>query len=786
MVTGNPPNNPLNQQQIDAVNQSFRSTQQVLADIFDKANAIQNSLKEQLISLKDITAEKYNQFDLEDKLNKALEDKAKVNKKISDLTKELSQNSQNNDEIEKRIRKGFQAKVTLSSQLTELRKKEIRLAEISDGINKGTITNLREYNKLINSINTYKGRIAENERKVSDLNDIILKDNEDLVKLYGEQGAEQINQLIAALEQADVDKNLVQNLKAKLKFAQANNDEEKDRIEYLKKQFQLSDKQKQVVKDIGTQLKINELLATLTLTGLLKGVLAADQATTDFARNLGISRENALGLTIAFKNTQNQANNFNKNLNASLVTIENVMAAQNELNASFGTANTFTDQQVQDQIFLTKQIGLSGVEASNVLKLGLLNQQSAEETTNTVADTVVQLRAQTGVALNFRKILSEVAKISGQLAAQYKNNPKLLAQAVTQAQLLGLNLEQTAKQANALLNFETSIENELKAELLTGKALNFERARALALQGRSAEAAAELMREAGGLEEFQKLNVIQQRALAESVGLTADEMADSVKQQKLLQETGFGTFEQLKAQADSIKDQTARQQFLDQIKQTSSGEQLVAQYQQVSLQEKFNGLVQTLQQNIVKLAEGPLGTVLHSLTDMLTKAESLKNIFRLIGGIIAFNIGSNIAKLVTTGLPGMIRGAQLFAIRMKRGAYAAALTSAFAGNVAGLLAGVAAFGIAESLIDSKFSGEGGDIGTVPMSGGGVNVNPQTAAATSRANSNQAVLDALNKNNALLEKNLNKSQTVTANLVMNGDTVGKLSTNQSMNSTKNMG
>ncbi len=35
----------------------------------------------------------------------------------------------------------------------------------------------------------------------------------------------------------------------------------------------------------------------------------------------------------------------------------------------------------------------------------------------------------------------------------------------------------------SLLNFETSIENELKAELITGKQLNLERARAAALTG---------------------------------------------------------------------------------------------------------------------------------------------------------------------------------------------------------------------------------------------------------------------------------------------------------------
>jgi len=784
MANGNPPNNPLNQQQIDAVNQAFQTTQTVLADIFDRANAIQESLKQQLSSLKEINTEKYNQFDLEDKLKKATEDKLKIEDKIKDLSKELKSISRDTVKAEKTILDGFKAKKTLSGQLTELRKKEIRLAEIADGLTKGTITDTKEYDSLVKSINSYKGKITTNENKVKKLTGLILADNDELVKKYGEQGAKQIAQLISLKEQESVDENLITNLKAKLKFAQANNNKAKDLIEYYKKQYSLSEKQKETLKQIGTQLKINELLATLTITGLVKGILEADQATTNFARNLGVSRENALQLTTSFIATQGRANTLNKNLNASLLTIQNQTEAQNQLNSSLGTANVFTDKQVADQVFITKQLGLSGIEAANLLKLGVLNSQTTEETYTTVADTVVQLRAQTGVALNFRKVLAEVAQISGQLAAQYKNNPKLLAQAVVQAQLLGLNLEQTAKQADALLNFETSIENELKAELLTNKSLNFERARALALQGRSAEAAAELMKEAGGLEEFQNLNVIQQRALAESVGLTANEMADAVKQQQLLQETGFGTFEQLKAQADSIKDQTARQQFLNQIKQTSNGKQLVAQYEQVSLQEKFNGLIQTLQQNIIKLAEGPLGKVLHSLTDMLTKADSLKTIFKAIGAIIAFNIGSSIGKLVMTGLPGMIRGARLFSIQMKRGAIGAALTSAFAGNIAAIIGGIAAAALATSFIDSKLEDEG-NVGVVNAGGGGVNVNPQTAAAANRANSNQEVINALNKNNDLLAKNLERDRNLNANIVIDNQTVGKTNTALAQNTTKGM-
>jgi hypothetical protein len=776
MATGNPPNTPPNPQNIQQANADFQAQVNLLRDVFDQASRIQEVLKDQLSLVKEINKEKYNQFELADKLKEAEDALNKSKAKNTDLTSQLGTL---NSSLEKKITDGFKAKEKLSARLTELRQKETALAEANARINQGDISAIADQTRLIQEIANKKQAIANEENKIKDLSDLIKADQQTLTNQYGEQEALLANQLIAMLEQENVDQNLVQNLKAKLKFAQANNDEEKDRIEYLKKQLQLNEKQKETLRQIGAQLKINELLVGLTLTGLIKGVIELDQANTDFGRTLGVNKEVADSLTESFKLQQVNAKAYNENLNVAVFNMRNIVEAQNQLNAALGTANVFTTQQAADQVFLTKQLGLSGVEAANLLKLGVLNNQTTKETYTTVADTVVQLIAQTGVALNFRKVLAEVAQISGQLAAQYKNNPKLLAQAVVQAQLLGLTLEQTAKQADSLLNFESSIENELKAELLTNKSLNFERARALALQGKSAEAAAELMKEAGGLEEFQNLNVLQQRALAESVGLTANEMADAVKQQQLLQETGFGTFEQLKAQADSIKDQTARQQFLNQVRQTASGEQLVAQYEEVSLQEKLNALVTSLQESLVMIAEGPIGAILNGLTNMLSTAGGLKVLFSTIAGIMAFNLVSSI----TSGIQGMVAFARVTKAAVgaeKSLATAKALTAGLTSPLAVGL-GLAAAAGAIALINSTIP-EGESV-NISGGGGGAGANVNTQNTPSYAGSNNELLNGLKEvKEAITEQTRRSSTDKTFVVNMNGDQMGKWSTNASQNQT----
>ena len=81
------------------------------------------------------------------------------------------------------------------------------------------------------------------------------------------------------------------------------------------------------------------------------------------------------------------------------------------------------------------------------------------------------------------------------------------------------------------MDFEQSITKELEAELLIGKDLNLEQARLLALQGKSDEAVSSLVSQVGTLEDFQKLNVIQQNALASAVGMTSDQLATTVEKQ---------------------------------------------------------------------------------------------------------------------------------------------------------------------------------------------------------------------------------------------------------------
>ena len=122
-------------------------------------------------------------------------------------------------------------------------------------------------------------------------------------------------------------------------------------------------------------------------------------------------------------------------------------------------------------------------------------------------------------------VVADLAENMEDMMAFTDGSAEQMARAAIEAKKMGVNLATTAKIANSLLDFESSIEKEMEASLLIGKQLNFNRARQLAIEGDIAGAARDVMKQIGGQGAFQKMNVIQRRALADSIGVSVDELA---------------------------------------------------------------------------------------------------------------------------------------------------------------------------------------------------------------------------------------------------------------------
>lgn len=254
--------------------------------------------------------------------------------------------------------------------------------------------------------------------------------------------------------------------------------------------------------------------------GFIKDILVgANRDTVELGKNFQVSAEQAENIRQSLILETRNAEGFQ-------AVLEYRIKAQQQLQENSKITLGLSKDQRDTQIEFVEQLGLSSQEGARLNELFTANNKEGSKGKGIIFDQVALFAKQTGYLFDTKKVLQDVSNVSGQIRATYKGSVEELTKAVMTAAKLGTTIEQTKSMSESLLNFESSIDNELKAELLTGQQLNLEKARSLALSGDYVGAGKVMLEQAGGLANFQRLNVIQQKALAEAVGLSADQMAD--------------------------------------------------------------------------------------------------------------------------------------------------------------------------------------------------------------------------------------------------------------------
>ena len=271
-----------------------------------------------------------------------------------------------------------------------------------------------------------------------------------------------------------------------------------------------------------------------------------------------------------------------KNIQAALVTINK------ELGASAESLIKKFPEVVQEVAILETRLKLSARSAQGFAQAMILAGGPSKKLRDDAIGAALNVEKERGFRLNIRQILEDTGNITGQIRAQLGGNLEALAETVATAQSFGFELSQIAKTADSLLNFEQSIEAELKAELITGRQLNLEKARLFALTGDYKGLTEEINKQGMDWNSWMGMNVLQQRDYAAALGLSADELSDAL-----------------------LKEQNLTQ--LAEEARAAGKDQLADQLEARSAQEKFNDAVEKAKTIFVDLVGGPLGTLLDGL-----------------------------------------------------------------------------------------------------------------------------------------------------------------------------
>jgi len=278
--------------------------------------------------------------------------------------------------------------------------------------------------------------------------------------------------------------------------------------------------------NLNTTQKLS-LASETAVIALAKAALAGSDNINNLQKNLGISYEAAYDL-------QNSLAITNATSDKLYVTSVLLNKAFTDLAEQTGIVSDFGGDTLVTMTALTKQLGLGTAEASQLALLARTQSTDTEGVLENTVATVSALNQQNGVAISAKAVLNDVATASKAIVVSLGMSPEILAEAATEARALGLSLAQVDAIAGSLLDFESSIENELKFQMLTGKEISLDKARQLALSNDLVGLEKEIGENAAITEAFATGNRIQQEAAAAALGMSREEMANMVYQQELI------------------------------------------------------------------------------------------------------------------------------------------------------------------------------------------------------------------------------------------------------------
>lgn len=488
---------------------------------------------------------------------------------------------------------------------TKLREGTLKTQSVSERINKLTAIE----NNLQNQIAANQGKKYKAIRNtLESQKQVIDSIRQELVEL--EEANKMVDERVGLTGKLLQGLNKIPGLNKILKLNEANQEMRKAAVDGESK-FKIA------FKGIKTAFDGSGITEIFTVKFFLDAAFKADKQIVELQKSLVKTRSEAQGIRESFINMSN-------GIGDAFINTNKLLEANTKLGQQLGFNKVFSQDMNVEFINLVDKMGIAEDSVGGLAKMSLATGKSMKSIKEQSLGAAQAVSAQVGVQLDNRKILEATGKVSGQLLANFQANPAAIAKAVAQAQALGTSLEEVKQQGEALLNFESSIESELKAELLLGKSLNLERARAAALMGDQETVMKELNAQGVDWDKFSKMNVVAQKAYAEALGLSADKLSDQLLQQKYINAS--------KSEVIALE-----------------GEEVAKRLESLTAQQKFNAAIEKLQTLVANLVDGPLGTLLNIVSDVAG----------VLSKIVAFFEQSTFGKIIGRGLIGMGAGAAI-------------------------------------------------------------------------------------------------------------------------------
>ena len=321
------------------------------------------------------------------------------------------------------------------------------------------------------------------------------------------------------------------------------------------------------------------LLVVAAVIGLTALLVAQNKKYREQAEAAGVSLAVAKQQVIAAKQQVATGQTI-------LANTEDILEAQNAVNDAMGTSLAMNAENAAAVADIGEAMGYgakaAGESAAAMMQMGVAAADVADMQMET---NLMAVKA----GVDMAKVQSDIAENAGKVSAYFAGNPKALAKAAVEAAKMGMSLSDMADISDKLLDFESSISAQFELQALTGRQMNFDKARQLALEGDIAGASAAVLEQVGSIHDFNKMDVLERKKLAEATGMSVEQLQKSLTIQSMrgdLTEDELAAAQGLNLSAAELKDLTA-----DELKQKLASQDATAKMAQQMAQLKETAMM---------------------------------------------------------------------------------------------------------------------------------------------------------------------------------------------------
>jgi hypothetical protein len=288
---------------------------------------------------------------------------------------------------------------------------------------------------------------------------------------------------------------------------------------------------------------------------IVQQLAKGSQNMADFRKQTGMSYESAYAMNMEMKGiAAASGDNFitSEKLNKSFAMMTEHLGVSADILG--GTALVSATN-------LSERLGMSADAAAQLTTYTRLQGKDTEQILSNSVATVGAFNKQNKTAINSRQVMDDVAGASKSMYLNMGKNVTAMTAAATKARALGLSLAQVEKISESLLNFEDSIGKEMEANLLLGGGVNLAKAREYALTGDTAKLTEEIGKQESIRNAFATKNVIAQKAAADALGISKEELAgmalqsdlNALSAEEFKDRYGEATYESMKSRSATEK-----------------------------------------------------------------------------------------------------------------------------------------------------------------------------------------------------------------------------------------